>query len=139
MRLYRSKPPKPQRTFTTNLQIRRTFIQISLTSLKVLLELSFKASRNFKDFDPSKLHWIQALKPQRTSITNFQRSRKFKKPMKNTKNTKNVKNKKSLTITTKDSMQFHPKVLQSTFQSKWRISCVRVKTTLMQYLNWRLF
>ena len=38
--------------------IQRTFIQIILPSLKVLMESSFKASRNFKDFDPSKLHQI---------------------------------------------------------------------------------
>ena len=43
-----------------------------------LLKSSFKASINFKDFDPSKFHWIQALKPQRTFTTNLRRSRAFK-------------------------------------------------------------
>ena len=110
MKLYESKRPKPHITFTTNFQ-RQRIIQIILPSLKVLLESSFKASRNFKDFDPSKLHWIQALKPQRTSITNFQRTRKFKKPTKNTKNTKNAKYKKSLTSTQpKIQCNFIPKI-----------------------------
>jgi len=99
VKLYKSKHSKPHITFTTNFRRQRIFIQIILPSLKVLLESSFKTSKNFKDFDSSKLHWIQALKPQRTSITNFRRSKKFKEPTKNTKNTKNAKNKKSLTST----------------------------------------
>ena len=130
MKLYGSNPPKSQRTFITNLQKRRTFIQIILPSLKVLLESSFKAFINFKDFDPSKLHRIQALKHRRTSTTNLRRSRKFKEP------TKNVKNKKSLTSTQPEiHCNFIPKIFQSTFQSKWRTSSVRVKTTSTQYLN----
>jgi len=130
-------PPKPQRIFTTNLWRWSTFIQIILPSLKVLLESRFKASRNFKDFDPSKLHQIQAQKPQKTFTTNLRRSRKFKKPM---KNTKNAENKKSLTsIQLGIHCNFIPKNFQSTFQSKWKTSCVWVMTTLMQYLNWRLF
>ena len=30
---------------------------------------------------------------------------------------------------------FNPKIFQFTFQSKWKTSCVRVKTTSMKYLN----
>ena len=133
MKLYRSKPPKPQRTFTTNLQKRRTFFQIILTILKVLLESSFKTARNFRDFDPSKFHWIQALEPRRTSTTNLRRSIKFKE---STKNTKNSKNKKSQTSTQPEiHRNFIPKIFQSTSQSKWATSCVRVKTISTQYLN----
>ena len=131
MKLYGSKPLKSQRTFTINLRRRRTLIQIILPSLKVLLESSFKISRNFKDFNPSKLHWIQALRPRGTSTTNLWISIKFEEPM---------KNKKSLTSTQpKIHCNFIPKIFQATFQSKWRTYCVRVKTTSTQYLNWRLF
>ena len=58
---------------TKNIQI--TFIQIILPSLKVLLESSFKTSKNFKDFDPMKFQRIRALKPWKTSNTNLWRSR----------------------------------------------------------------
>ena len=58
---------------TKNIQI--TFIQITLSSLKVLMESSFKTSKNFKDFDPTKFQRIRALKPWKTSTTNFRRSR----------------------------------------------------------------
>ena len=137
MKLYRSKPPKPQRIFTTNFRRQRTFIQIIFTSLKFQLELSFKASRNFKDFDPLKLYWIQALKPWKTFTTNLRRSRTFEE---STKNMKNAKNKKSLTSTQLEiHHNFIPKIFQSTFQSKWRTSRVWVKTTSTEYLNWRLF
>ena len=137
MKLYGSKPPNPQRTFTTNLRRWRTFIQIILPSLKVLLESNFKASKNFNDFDPSKFYRIQVLKPRRTSTINLRRSIKFEEPMKNAKNTKN---KKSLTSAQLEiHRNFIPKIFQSTFQSKCRTSCVRVKTTSTQHLNWRLF
>ena len=127
MKLYGSNPPKSQRTFITNLQKRRTFIQIILPSLKVLLESSFKAFINFKDFDPSKLHRIQALKHRRTSTTNLRRSRTFEE---------HTMNRKYLTnIQPEIHCNFIPKIFQSTFQSKWRTSSVRVKTPSTQYLN----
>jgi len=120
VKLYGSKPPKPQRTFTTNLRRQITFIQIIVPSLKVPLESKFKASRNFKDFGPSKLHRIQALKSWRTSTTNLWRWRPFKEP---------TKNKKYLTSTQPEiHLNFIPKIFQSTLQSMWRTSCVQVKT-----------
>jgi len=48
VKLYRFKPLKSWRTFDTNPWVQRTFIQIILPSLKVLLESSFKTSRTSK-------------------------------------------------------------------------------------------
>lgn len=141
MKLYKSKPLKPLRTSTTNLWNQRIFKKHSaksfFQSLKVLLESSFKASKNFKVFDPLKLHRIQALKSWRIFTTNFWRSRIFKEPMKNKKSTKR---KKSQTRTWLEIYRyFIPKTFQSIFQSKWRTFCVRIQTSSTQYLNCRLF
>jgi len=44
--------------------------------------INFKASRNFKDFGPSKLHQIQALKPRRTPTKIFKDQEHSKNPQK---------------------------------------------------------
>ena len=68
------------------------------------------------------------------------KSSKINKIWRTTKNTKNAKHKKSLTSTQPEiHHNFIPKIFQSIFQSKWRTSCVWVKTTSTQYLNWRHF
>lgn len=98
-------------------KIQIIFIQMILHSLRFLLKLRSKASKNFKNSNMSKLYQIQAPIPQRTFTTNLQRSRIFKEP---TKKMKNMKNKESLTSA--HSMihcSFVPKTFQSTFQSKW--------------------
>lgn len=61
---------------------------IILPSLRVRLELNFKASKNFKDFNPLILHRIQVLKPIITSSTNLQKSESLEKHTKNLKNEK---------------------------------------------------
>ena len=112
MKLCESKPPKPQRTFTTNLWRRKTFIQLILPRLKVLLELSFKASKNFKTYDPLKVHQIQALKLRKTSTTNLRRLRKFEEPTKNmTREAQEISNEHIA----RDSSQFHSKDLSIHF------------------------
>ena len=63
---------------------------IILPSLRVLMELNFKTSKIFKDFNPLTLHRIQVLKPLITSTTNLRKSKSSEK------HTKNMKNKKSL-------------------------------------------
>ena len=96
-------PPKPLRTSTlktssiSSSKIRRAFIQIMLPNLRLLLELSSNASRNYMDSNLSKIHRIQALKSWRTFTTNLQKQRTFKEHIKKSKNKK--KNKKTLIST----------------------------------------
>ena len=54
------------------------------------MELNFKASKNFKNFNLLTLHRIQVLKPLITSTTNLRKSKSLEK------HTKNMKNEKSL-------------------------------------------
>lgn len=126
-----------------NLRIQKEFIKIILRSLGVFLESSSKALWNLKNSKSSKIHRIQTPKFQRTSITNFWRSRTFDERLKIIENMKEHlpkkkiwKNKEFLTsLKPKIHHNSMPKIFQSTLQSK----CRHFVFESWQFLNWRFF
>ena len=118
LRIQASKAPKNfhyKSLKTKNIHPNYSYKSQSSTGIKL------QSLQKLQDFDPLKLHRIQALNSQRTFTTNLQRLRTFKEP---------TKNKKSLTsIQLESHRNFVPKNFQSNFLSKWRTSCVQVKTT----------
>lgn len=118
-----------------NLRIQKEFIKIILRSLGVFLESSSKALWNLKNSNSSKIHRIQTPKFQRTSITNFWRSRTFDECLKIIENMKEHLPKKKNMKEQRISNKLKAKEFQSTLQSK----CRHFVFESWQFLNWRFF
>ena len=114
MKFYRSKPPKSQKTFTTNLRRRRTFEEHPSKSFLQVLKLYrnqvSKPPENFKDFDPSKLHRIQAINPSKNFHHESWKIKNIRRIYEECKE-QEISNKH----TTRDSLQFHSKELSIHF------------------------
>ena len=125
--LCRNQALKPSRTSTPKSKnIRSKIIQTICLDPKVCWNQAQKPLETSTNHKLVKLYEFKPLKPQRTSNTNLRRQKTHEEHEE--REEQRISNK----LIARDSSWVRFKDLQSIPQPSWRISCVRVKITLLQ-------